>query len=210
VTGAESGPNGGSPGIVYKYGVGLIRPAETPARSAEQKRLINALFAVQSDVEAELKAIIDDGSNVAPPQKDKPPPQKDKPPTPTESPSEPPVVGPPALLPPTPAPPTELLPGAPPPGPIAEAAEVVQRATAWGEQLRSRGAALVDRVGTSDSPTQAQRDAWLSEEQSWRQTVAQLIERFTAASRSEAVTALSELREKTGGQLSDIRTRLGG
>jgi hypothetical protein len=76
--------------------------------------------------------------------------------------------------------------------------------------VRSRGTALVDRVGTSDSPTQAQRDVWLSEEQSWRQTIAQVIEQFTAASRGEAVTSLSELREKTGGQLSEFRTRLGG
>lgn len=107
------------------------------------------------------------------------------------------------------APPT-LLPGAPGESPIQRAARAVKQAEVWTQRLHDTGMALERRLGTEDSPTESERQAFLAEELSWRLAMKGYMNHFQSAARPEAVNRLGELVDSFGGKLRQIRIHLGG
>src|SRR5262249_11908415 len=118
-------------------------------------------------------------------------------------------ANPPSFLPAPPAPPPSFLPATPPPspaflpgatgdGPIAQAAKAVKNAETWAQQIEKNGTALVNRLGSSTSPTAEERQAFLNEEHKWRLVVKGLQNMFHENKREEAVNGLGELLYRFG------------
>jgi hypothetical protein len=123
----------------------------------------------------------------------------------------PPPVAAPSL---TPAPPaaqqTQLLPGMPSKGPIEVRMQAVAEARAEARRVLGIGRALANRLGSDNSPTNAERQSFSVAEEMWRNAVKFMQNKFTADKYHEPASALGELIDRYGPMLKEIRTRLGG
>ena len=127
-----------------------------------------------------------------------------------EQPKPPP--GPPSLLPPEPAPPPSFLPGQPGPGPVDQAAAWVARARSVGESLVSRGAALVNRLGSAQEPSKEERTSFLNDSQSWLLMVKYQQNWYAEHGPDSGVSGLKQLLEDPaapGTKLAEPRRLLG-
>lgn len=118
--------------------------------------------------------------------------------------------GPPALMPAPSPPPPSLLPGGTGESPVQQAARVVKSAEDWAQQIEKKGTALTNRLGSGNSPTNKERQAFLDEETKWRSAVKYGMDRFRENSREEAANGLAELLDRFGPKLAEIRIHLGG
>jgi hypothetical protein len=118
-----------------------------------------------------------------------------------------------SLMPQPSAQPVSFLPGAPGEGPIEQAARWVKNAGTRAQQLETWGTALTNRLGSNNSPTAQEREAFLSQEKAWRLAVKYQMNWFHEQSREEAVQGLKRLLEdpsRPGPKLDQMRSRLGG
>jgi hypothetical protein len=104
----------------------------------------------------------------------------------------------------------QFLPGAPGESPIQKAERTVQQAQAWTQRLLAKGNLLEQRVQGDHPPTQQQREAFISEESTWRTAMKLLVIQFKEDSRGEAVTKIGEIVDRDGGRLKELRIHLGG
>lgn len=131
--------------------------------------------------------------------------------TPTSSTPTGPPPGPPAMtvVPPTAAPPT-FLPGAPGDGPIQQAAAVVDQFRSWTNRLDAESRALDARLGSDNSPTPDERQAFFAHEENWRLSIKYAMNKYKEDGRDEAINALGELVDRYGVAFGAVRSRLGG
>lgn len=99
---------------------------------------------------------------------------------------------------------------APNDGPIQIAAKKVDEARAWAQRLEKKGVELRARQSTANPPSEAERQAFFTEEQQFRLVIKYWMNYFKSNSRDEAVTGLGELIDRVGPKLAELRTHLGG
>ena len=200
-------------------GGGLSDPAATPARRAERERLLSEIQRAEQDEEKARLAEIA-RPTVIPDPRERSQQQADiaerlrklNEQHGSRAQGRPGVAAStsPALLPtPSPAMPT-LLPGAPGRGSLERAAAAVDHVVAWTKRLHEAGSVMESRIGTKNSPTQIERQAFLAEELRWRLAMKGFMNHFQSEARPEAVNRLSELMDDVGPKLRQIRIHLGG
>ena len=113
------------------------------------------------------------------------------------------------VVPPTAAPPT-FLPGAPGDGPIQQAAAVVDQFRSWTNRLYAESRALDARLGSDNSPTPDERQAFFAHEENWRLSIKYAMNKYKEDGRDEAINALGELVDRYGVAFGAVRSRLGG
>ena len=106
--------------------------------------------------------------------------------------------------------PAPFLPGAPPPSPLKLAERLVERLTARAARLERRGSRLKQRIQSGDSPSQAERRAYIEAEKLWDLNVRLAQADLEHRSLSQAAGALDELRHVRGPRLHEISVHLGG
>jgi hypothetical protein len=113
-------------------------------------------------------------------------------------------------MPPSPAAQPALLPGAPGPGPVQQAAFVVQGARDWGKQVIQTGTALVNRLHSGPDVSQKERDAFKDAVVQWRAAVKYKMNELQSQGRGEGVGQLKELLDNSvGPKLTQMRVYLG-
>ncbi|RZQ59373.1 DUF4157 domain-containing protein [Amycolatopsis suaedae] len=110
----------------------------------------------------------------------------------------------------TPAPAPRLLPGAPGPGPVEQAAAFVAQFDAWTRRLAAKAEALDARLGSDNSPTPQERQAFFTEEESWRLSAKYAMNKYRTDGREEAVNALGRALDTYAARFAATRGRLGG
>jgi flagellar motility protein MotE (MotC chaperone) len=99
---------------------------------------------------------------------------------------------------------------APNDGPIQIAAKKVDEARTWAQRLEEKGIELRARQSTANPPSEAERQAFFTEEQQFRLAIKYWMNYFKNNSREEAVNGLGELIDRVGAKLAELRTHLGG
>jgi hypothetical protein len=79
----------------------------------------------------------------------------------------------------------------------------------WTRQVYRDGYALVNRIGTDDSPTYAERKAFREQEKQWRAAIEYYAKKFRADDREEAANTLGRWLDRFGPKLTEMRVRLG-
>jgi hypothetical protein len=103
-----------------------------------------------------------------------------------------------------------FLPGAPGEDPVARAATYVNTARRITLALHADGMALENRLPSTNSPTDAERRAWVGREGEWRALMKWLMNEFHKQSRDEAVRDVGQLLDEYGPKLAQIHTHLVG
>lgn len=171
---------------------------ESPAVITDEKKRAQQ----QSEIAERLKQLASQPKTAPPPAAKKAAPSTPPPAPPAALPS---------LLPAQPAAQqTQFLPGMPGKDPVQLRMQAVAEAKAEAQRVSAIGRGLVDRVGTPDAPTDAERKAFFVDEARWRNAVKFVQNKFTADKYTEPAAALGELIDRYGPRLTEFRTRLGG
>jgi hypothetical protein len=127
-----------------------------------------------------------------------------------------------SATPPAAATPQQLMPSPPEPGlqllpvpgggvdPIAQAAAVVQQAIAWEQRLENRAVALQNRIGSANSPSPEESQAYIREELAWVNAMKYTMNVLNEKGREEAVNKIGELLDRKGPMLHQVSIYLGG
>lgn len=168
--------------------------ADTKKRAQQQSEIAERLYQLDKQQKAAAPAPAKKAATVPPPAAAPPPPLLSR------------SAPPPTLV----AQDTPLLPGMPGKGPLEKIAQAVAEARAEATRVLAMGKALADRVGTSNSPRNAERQAFFVAEEMWRNAVKFGQNKLTTAKYEQGVAALGELIDRYGPTLKEIRTVLGG
>jgi len=181
---------GGIHHIILTYSV-LIDDPQKRARERERTELTQRLNRIAKQQQSKAKSL--ESPQPAPQNA---PPQFLSPPGPMATSTEP-----------------NFLPGASGEGPLEKAARWSRNAEAVGWNLVSRGNDIEKRIGSNNSPSKEEREAFLREENQWRLAMRYQLNWSIDNAPSKAVQDLKQLLEdpsKPGPKLDLIRVHLGG